>query len=137
LVHLPIIHQVFGAAARDCWLFQQGNFVITLWFLQKKNSVKKNIIFLFQYSLLILYRAVLLRYFAVYAEGEKNTRRGGWIMFSNYRFLFETQNTNDQKQIRQLLKIPFRRVCSGKMNREKREEAGHKQFIQVPSTNRK
>jgi len=43
-------------------------------------------------------------------------------VFSNYRFLFETQNMNDQKQIRQLLKILFRSVCSGKMNREKEKK---------------
>jgi len=39
--------------------------------------------------------------------------------------------------MRQLLKMMFRSVCSGMINREKREEAGHKQFIQVPSTNQK
>ena len=43
------------------------------------------------------------------------------------------KNTYDQKQKRQLLKKMFRSVFSGMINREKREEARHKQFIQVPS----
>jgi len=71
-------------------------------------------------------------------EGEKNTRRGGMnCVRLNFVFSLKTQNTNDQKQLRQLLKMRFRSVCSEMINREKKEETGHKQFIQVPSTNRK
>jgi len=70
-------------------------------------------------------------------RGEKH-KKGGWIVFYLISFSQKkTQNTNDQKQLRQLLKMVFRSVCSGMINRENREEAGHKQFIQVPSTNRK
>jgi len=71
-------------------------------------------------------------------KGRKTQEGGVELCFKNNRFLFsKTQNQNDQKLVRQLLKIQFRSVCSGMKNREKREEAGHKRFIQVPSTIRK
>jgi len=70
-------------------------------------------------------------------KGRKTQEGGLNCVFKLLFSLFKTQNMNDQKQIRQLLIILFRSVCSGMKNREKREEAEHKRFIQVPSTTRK
>jgi len=72
-------------------------------------------------------------------EGEKNTRRGGWIVlpFSS----FSPTELTGQKQLDYSFWSDVQILNAADKNRERERdrerEAGHKAIIQVPSTNRK
>ena len=71
----------------------------------------------------------------IHIEGEKNTSRGGWIVFA-FSSVSPTEVT-DQKQIEFSFWSGNQNLNAADKNREREREERYKAIIQVPSTNRK